>query len=265
MKKNLFAVFAALLVLAACSVSDRIAEGSAEAAVSAKTTGQADTPVQLTRASSYDQYAEGLNQYDRHFEVRVQNLAYVKQVFVRILRAGGQWTNISLSYAHAADSGYEIWSGDLESMYSDIYSNQFCVGYSVNGSTYWDNNAGSNYLLPNSGGTILGRGFNVGVESVCLSSTSLSVTLNVRNLAYNKTVKVIYTTNNWVSSVTVNANYQSLYMIGYAVVSSPDAAGFEYWSASADPGRTNGIQFYVECDQNGVASYDNNWGANYAE
>src|SRR5215475_12875274 len=37
------------------------------------------TPVQLRRGLAYIHYAEGLAQYQRTFDIRVQNIAYAKQ------------------------------------------------------------------------------------------------------------------------------------------------------------------------------------------
>lgn len=257
--KKMILVIAALVLFAGCANVPSI---DVDSSVS-PTTGQSTANVQLFRASDYVQSRYGQTQLSINYEVRVKNIAYNKQVFVRHQLATGQWTNISLSYSRNADAGYEIWSGGYTEYNGFKMSNKFAVGYTVNGATYWDNNGGADYFLPHNGGIILGKGYNVIVERVNINNTQLWVNINVRNLAYNKTVKVVYTKDNWATSQVIYARFLPTFTIGYSTVLSPNAAGFEYWQAIADVGSTNNLKFFVEYQVNGQSSYDNNWGYNY--
>ncbi len=262
MKKLL--VFALLAtMMAACSVNSSEIDGL-DASAQTLTTGQANTPVQLFRSSSYIHTKYGQSQLGLTWEVRVKNLAYNKSVFVRQLLKSGQWTNIALTYSRNADSGYEIWTGSVSQLNNYTYDTKFAVGYTVNGTTYWDNNNGANYTMPYNCGEMLGRGYQVAVKSYSYDQKFLSVWVDVRNIAYTKSVKLVYSIDNWATSTTVPLYFQSTYSYGYATVSCPTAAGFERWAAWNNYlGPLSNGKFFIEYTVNGVKYYDNNWGANY--
>jgi hypothetical protein len=260
MKKLIFTA-ALFLTCAACS-SLKPAAGTADVSVSAKTTGQADTPVQLIRSGSYLQEINGTSEKNYNFQVRVENLAYAKNVFVHQKLTNGNWTNIALSYSGPLDSGFELWNVYFNNSMADT---QFVIGYTVNGVTYWDNNDGSYYNQPLNSGEMLGVRFNVGVYYWAFMNNTLSVQVDVRNLAYSKTVKIVWSSDSWKTSQVGYASFQSSYTYGYATVSCPTAAGFERWTAAVSTGSIPNLQFYVEYDVNGQQYFDNNWNSNFGD
>lgn len=225
MKK--FVVFAMLMIMmAGCSVAT-VDSDAQDVSLNSLTTGQANTPVQLFRSSSYVHQKYGQSQLGLSWEVRVKNLAYNKSVFIRQQLKNGQWTNISLSYKQSADNGYEIWSGYVSQLNTFTYDTKFAVGYTVNGATYWDNNSGANYTMPYNCGEMLGKGYQVALRNHSYANNMLTVNVDVRNIAYAKTVNLVYSSDNWASSKSVPLYFQNSYYYGYASVTCPTAAGFE--------------------------------------
>lgn len=261
--KKISVLFLLAVLTAGCSVNGLV-DGLDSSAAESLTTGQANTPVQLFRSSSYIHTKYGQSQLGLNWEVRVKNLAYNKKVFIRQQLKSGQWTNIALSYSRQADAGYEIWSGGASQLNSYTFSTRFAVGYTVNGVTYWDNNAGADYNMPYNCGEMLGRGYQVALKGYSYANNFLSVYVDVRNIAYTKSVKLVYSTDNWATSVSVPLYFQSSYYYGYATVNCPTAAGFERWATwNGYIGPVSGARFFIEYSVNGQKYYDNNWGRDY--
>jgi hypothetical protein len=89
-------------------------------------------------------------------EVNLLNLAYQKDV--AIVWTKDDWATVNtapMRYTETAFNGQEIWMGaPLVDPYIRGAANQtssesveFCIAYTVNGVTYWDNNGGENYSL----------------------------------------------------------------------------------------------------------------------
>jgi hypothetical protein len=218
--------------------------------------------VQLLRGLAFVHHAEGLSDYQRSFDIRVQNIAFEKQVFVHHQQTDGTWTDIQASYVRNLDSGYELWRATFDHVGSGL-GDQFAVGYTVNGNTYWDNNGGNNFVLHDNDGALLGTGINVKAFLANVSSNTLNVQVDVRNIAFQKSVQVVYTTDNWATTTTVDLAFVSSYTYGYATVASPNAIGFEHWTGSATVPSSSSLLFYVKYTVNGQTYYDNNFGANY--
>ncbi|NPC84340.1 endonuclease, partial [Pyxidicoccus fallax] len=132
--------------------------------------------------------------------VEVKNLAYEKQVAIAYTTGDGQWTEVAAGYVSGADNGYESWffSRDLPTGATV----RFAVRYTVLGQTYWDNNAGTDYVLggANAPESILGAA-NVKLERAAYEYSRAGPHvigyLVLKNLASVKDVKVVYTTDNW--------------------------------------------------------------------
>jgi hypothetical protein len=261
MKKVLaLLLIAAGVALTACSATE-VADLNGQAAV--ETTGLGSENVKLIRAKSFIHTKYGMSQYDRSFEIRVKNLSYEKEVGVRHQLTNGTWTNIPASYFTSTADGYEIWKTANSSYYGSQMGSEYVVYATQNGQTSWDNNGGQNYSLLNGDGVQLGSGVGVLQSSFSYYSGRAYFYLDVANIAYNKEVKIVYTTDNWNSSDVVYAYYNSGYAYGYAYVQSPNQAGFERWSASVAVSDANNFQYFIEYNANGQVYYDNNYGANY--
>ena len=79
------------------------------------------------------------------FNVAVKNIAYHKVVKVRYTEDNwATYKEAELKYYHSVvGTDSEIWRANIE--IKDIENLQYCISYTVNGRTYWDNNFGFNY------------------------------------------------------------------------------------------------------------------------
>ena len=197
--------------------------------------------------------------------IEVENVAYSKSVIVHYLGSNG-WVDIAATYASKGTGNNEIWkftTGSIDYMpYWGSGSISFAIKYKVNGIEVWDNNGGNNY-------TVNGQGRGNPVVDAALGSavlvqdnfysytnstnTTVSGDLVLKNLAYSKTVQLVYTSNNWATSTTVNGTYY------YAFNN-----GLEKWNYTFIlPKTTTSIKYYLKYTVNGQTYYDNNFNTNY--
>jgi hypothetical protein len=226
--------------------------------------------VKLIRSENYDVCGYNNGCYEeRNALIQVQNLAYQKEVYVHQELANGTWIDIPASFIRQGNSTYDLWGVDRTKFASyGPYGDEFVLKYVVNGQTYWDNNNGANYRLitssMNAVGPMLGNDVNVLVRSASCTSGQLYAYVDVRNIAYTKAVALTYTTDNWVTTTTVNASFMSSYQTGYSTfITFPDAYNVERWRALASVTCSTSLQYYVSYTVNGTTYYDNNYAANY--
>lgn len=229
--------------------------------------GQEDM-VKLVRSENYDvcNYGEGCSD-NRNILMQVKNVAYEKQVFVHQKMYNGSWIDFPAHYEGPGNSTYELWHFDtVDISYSFGY--EFVLKYVVLGQTFWDNNNGANYILTrgsgNGPGPMLGNYINVFLRSASISGGQLHAAIDIKNIAYAKDVALIYTTDNWVNSTTLNASFQSMTQTGYSsFIYWPNLYNIERWNV-VSPGSVSGpVQFYIRYTVNGQTYYDNNYWANY--
>lgn len=233
--------------------------------------------VHLIKLQSYKSYTGTTPLLRRHFEAVVANLGSAKQVFVRMKASDGTWYNpINLKYDRAASSGSEVWSADVTDFvlpYSNPASQEFVIGYTVNGHTYWDNNNGSNFIIDTDSGASL-FGINVYDKIIPASvyvptgqSGSYSGAVTVKNLAYAKQVKVVYSTDGWATSNTATAVFSPTYWYALAgsAAPNPNKYGSEEWTYTLAIGPTaTRLDYAVSYTVNGQTYWDNNFGRNYS-
>lgn len=80
--------------------------------------------------------------YEGSFKIVVQNLAFNKQVSIWA-QVGAVWKDIFASFAHVLPGNVELWIVPASNN-----EGQFVAKYTVNGTTHWDNNNGTNYKFP---------------------------------------------------------------------------------------------------------------------
>ncbi len=262
MKKflGMVAVLAAI-ALASCSVAEGISDLNGQASV--ETSGIGTANVQLVRAKSFIHTKYGMSQLDRTFEIRVKNLSFNKEVGVHHKLTNGTWTNLQAKYERTTADGYEIWTVGTFSYYATQLSSEFVVYATQNGVTAWDNNGGKNYKLINGDGVLLGKDIAILQSSFYYYGGSAYIYLDVKNIAFNKNIEIVYTTDNWATSSVVTARYESGYAYGYAYVQSPNKAGYERWTATAYTTNADNFKYFIKYTVNGVSYFDNNYGSDY--
>lgn len=251
---------------------------SALALSSVALTATAAGEVKLIKEESRSSYYRGFSWESGEFKAHVANLAYSKQVAVHVRKTDGTWYDYPMSFSYSAGNNREVWSAPFSISYDGVNSLpdtgpviEFALKYTVNGVTYWDNNNGANYKVNRGAGSYLAPGVNVAIgnhtPTVAMSygETGWGGYITVRNIAPTKAVKVVYTTDNWATSQTVNATYSpGSWTYGYSNTPQPNVMGFEEWSFRI-PGVGVGstIKYAVSYTVNGVTYWDNNLGANY--
>jgi hypothetical protein len=193
------------------------------------------------------------------FDVVVQNIAFQKQVFVRMKDPCGGPSTIDVqgSFVQLGDSSgnNELWRVgiDLLSRTALTRSITFVVGYRVAGQTYWDTNDGRSYVLDLDGpvnGALLANGTHVLLQHV---AGQFNGVIHLQNLSAKKTVNVVYTTDHWSTQHTVGANR----------VAAANPNGVEAWAFSADLQNASSVEFAVSYQVNGQTFWDNNFTHNY--
>ncbi len=228
-------------------------------------------PVALISADTYCSYYHGMGSTYRNFSIQVKNLAYDKQVAIYHKMSDGTWQEFPAVYSRSIPGNSEIWTVNLANSAS-IWGYEFVVKYTVNGVTYWDNNNGQNYSMGTLDGTWLNPSLNVKLNYRSLyyySYTNQSVfsgSIDVRNLAYNKKVEVIYSTDNWQTTKIAPAKYVGpYYTVGYSqYINSPNIHGIERWTFMEYIGNVSNVEFAISYTVNGISYWDNNYGNNYS-
>lgn len=184
--------------------------------------------------------------------VEVQNLGYQKAINIVYKDTyNGSWNNGSASYAGPSTNGNELWSFDLP-----VAATQFAVSYTVNGQTYWDNNGGADYSVsPYVADALLTYPVIAGAEGDRLSGTTVTGSILLKDLSYNKTVRVVYTDDGWSTTKQGYATYQWSYPSGVQswIFSVPVAA-----SAAESK-----IELAFQYTFDGGTAWDNDYGHNY--
>ncbi|MBT2290113.1 hypothetical protein J7E73_13350 [Paenibacillus albidus] len=198
--------------------------------------------------------------------IDVANLGPVKNVTVHYTTDNTKWYDTSASYVGSADVNREKWHFGISRTDSSIDHLElknlsfikFAIKYEVNNQTYWDNNGGANYYnevnhtFPLSS-VILGSP-NVLNANSTLSNGEFSGNIYVKNLNPAKTVKVLYTTDDWATTHEGDATFNGS-------VNNFDSV--ERWSYSFNvPGATN-VKYTISYTTGGQTYWDNNYGHNY--
>jgi Carbohydrate/starch-binding module (family 21) len=203
-----------------------------------------------------------------NFAVVVQNLADDKIVGIWGDGVGGTpgtWSFAPCSYSRSVPGNLEIWVPDPAEPLAT--PSQFAVRYQALGNAYWDNNAGYNYRLDPGALDLTPEGIatavigpNVVAVSGGLNGPGLIVEVLVKNIAFQKQVGIIYTTDNWQTYQNAFGVYsQSLRPGG-----TPHQLNAEQWNITATVGSPATGQYAVFYDVAGATYWDNNFGLNYS-
>ena len=156
------------------------------------------------------------------------------------------WEDEAASYVTTLSDGSQIWQANVNSM-----SIEYAIKYVGDGQTYWDNNNNNNYTSTDKIGSIPVKLQRLEFQS----SDNFKVDVVLKNLAYNKVVKVRYTQDNWATYQDASLSY----------VSSDTSRGTEEWSTtlSLNTIDQDNFEYCVYYTVNGQTYWDNNFGNNY--
>lgn len=156
-----------------------------------------------------------------------------------------EWLDAQASYVGKLDANTELWKASV----SGMGTGQFAIKYIGDGQVYWDNNNGNDY----SNSDVLGTAI-VSAQRLRYAQNGYYLSVAVKNLAYNKVVRVRYTLDNW-------ATYQDADLTYSAPITGTNN---ELWSTTLNvPTFTDGFEFCIYYQVNGQTYWDNNFGSNY--
>ena len=98
----------------------------------------------------------------------------------------------------------ELWSAPANNS-----EDEFVAKYTVDGKTFWDNNAGANYKFPKAFddfAVLSGINFKVVLGTASIAAGTLHITAGVQNLEFAKIVGAVFTTDNWSTVQTAFGN-----------------------------------------------------------
>lgn len=154
------------------------------------------------------------------------------------------WREIPGTKFTKLSDGTDLWKIDVMSLGPVKYA----IKYEVNGKTYWDNNNGNNYTQNNVLGTA-----NIKVNKLpYLINGAYPIVATVKNLGYEKVVKVRYTLDNWKTVKEANLSYKS-----------SNSDNTEVWQTTIEDVNMDGFQYAVSYEVNGQVYWDNCFGQNY--
>lgn len=176
--------------------------------------------------------------------VQTRDNASNQQVTVHYNYLKGQaWKDSEAEYFTTLADGSKIWKTTINS-----YNTEYAIKYVADGVTVWDNNNGKNYTTE-----MIGEANITALRSNHFTGNSFTVFANLKNLAYEKDVKVRYTANGWASYQDVPLHYVST-----------GTDGSELWSATVNENAyTGGFQYCISYTANGNTYWANNFGKNY--
>jgi hypothetical protein len=213
----------------------------------------------------------------REYTVEVANIAVNKVVAIHQQLNTGQWEDINLNYAFTTTTGTEIWKAIAvkNGIYfttptASLFGEKLAVKYLANNQTYWDNNKGNDYTIVNSNRQDNSSFLYLNVDyPICATAPQhnpslvsdaalsyVSIAADVKNIAFNKEVKVVYTTNNWATTQTKSLTFN-------AAENNNATQDFERWTTSFAIPKTSSVTYALCYTINGQTYWDNNFGKNY--
>ena len=183
------------------------------------------------------------------FRIVVENLAFEKQVAIHA-QSGSNWQDINASFVKSLPDNRELWTAPANNS-----EGQFVAKYTVNGTTFFDNNGGSNYKFPqvfDDFAVLTGNKYPVVLGTATFNGTDLFLNIGVQNLSFSKTVGIVHTTDNWATIGTAFASFGSTM-----------SSGLEAWALTAVVGPAPEVQFAIFYQVSGTEFWDNNFGQNY--
>lgn len=194
----------------------------------------------------------GMSKYNVY--VKINHNAANKAVYLHYYTQNGRvWLDEQGQYVTTLSDGSEIWKVTPSSAYGTLY----CIKYVGDNQTYWDNNNGNNYdsydVLGNDVAIKLQR--HSGPSRNQDGTSTIYVGATVKNLAYDKVVKVRYTEDNWATYHDVALNYT------YELTGTNN----EVWNGSItiNTNNLNSFHYCASYTVNNTTYWDNNFFANY--
>ncbi len=264
-------VLAGALLLASCGGEESVEVGALSSALRGD-----GTPVRLLHAKATLDYAANCQTPQAcgyaYGYVEVKNLAYQKTVVVHYTTSPGAstpWKDQPATYVGPSLPGYEIWTFRLptEGFYAGGGLNtQLAIRLAVAGQTYWANNEGRDYRVA------IGTrptfplvdldGSDVVLRSVETFGGRMVGKVTLKNLAYQKQVKIVWSTDSW---KTVHESLASYAGSSCGCMDYRDFNDLENWGFDvALPTGAKQVKLAVSYTPGSSSTiWDNNFGKDY--
>ena len=240
-------------------------------------TGYGNDNVQLVRMAAITDNKSGIESNYRCAMVRVKDFNKNKEIFIYGEYEDGSWgrLNEASTFLKQAEPGYEMWQACA--YWNTVrsgrkWAKRFVIQYAAGNTIFWDNNSGLDYVMGLHDGVMIPPASQVNVllnEATVYKSfhgsNIFNGTIDVRNLAMQKKVKVVYTNDKWQTSRFTQATFNPIVAIPYAEsIKNPNFHGIERWSFEVEMGGLASVEFAIVYEPTGKPSYyDNNFGRNY--
>ena len=259
----------AVLSTIGCGADELVDEQQAPTTIGGKADGLSSPTVQLlfarTRYQGMRQAGNGAyTRWDAYGVVEVENLAYQKQVVVHHGECTSPnncpWQDTAASYLGPGPGNRERWAfttpvKEIWGLTGSSSPLLFAIRYGVSGQTFWDANGGADYRLEYGPTPVALGGSAVLLASASATTGGLTVKACVKDLAYTKSVSLVYTTDGWVTVKTAPLAYDA---------ALPGAPSVESWKAQlALPAAATKLRFALRYEVAGAVYWDNNLGADY--
>ncbi len=289
--KKAFLMIGIVVTLFSCKKDIVLNEEALSSSPSMQTGERLASQEKIKLLKSWSVYAwvyHGAYNKEKAFYAEVANLAYTKKVYVHHKMNDGTWADFPLSYMKAGDNGSEIWGMELSyggygsvivpgtniDLSANGFGTEYTLKYVVNGQIFWDNNGGRNYTVANpyaSDGMYLQNGLNISADTYHSTynkyntGRELQVYADVRNISYQKDIKLVYSTDDWKTVKYATVNFLQYYSVGNgSVLPNPNVYGIEKWSVIVSLGNADTkVSYALSYKVNGVEYWDNNFGKNY--
>lgn len=190
----------------------------------------------------------GYSSYDIYIQIEAGSAAN-KTAYVHYeVTDSDEWQDAAATFFTKIDDNTEIWKATVSGW---GLGDEYAIKYVGDNNTYWDNNNGNNYTYSD----YLGEANIKSMRLTYQSSQYYKVQAAVKNLAYNKAVKVKYTEDNWATYHEIPLSYES-------AISGTNS---EIWSVTLnlDPDKRDSFEYCLCYQVNNQTYWDNNFGANY--
>lgn len=251
--KKMLGLLAVVFALVSCE-QPLVSVPAVETEAESRGITSAAAPVALLAETTESYYIyHGISGVNRVYKILVADLAFEKSVNIRFEMADGTWKDYPATFVADVNGNEELWEVKTSGTngWGNIafteFGKKFAVNYTVNGTTYWDNNGGQNY-------TDTGYFLRSGTNVLRNANNGYNNNVLIRNLAFAKKVNVVYTVDGWATTKTSPAYFS------YTV----EGTNYEVWNWYINEyygGKS--IEYCFSYEVNGQTYWDNNFGKNY--
>jgi len=208
------------------------------------------------------------------FFMRVENLAYAKQVDVLWSGEEGVLHVLPAQYHSMQGNDKEYWQADVVLPLSTALSLpgniRFSLRYKVYADEYWDNNQGDNYSSEADSGIKLAH--NTLIQNIAFANnltqqqSSIPVTIAIDKSFNANKVSIHWTTNHWQTTQKIRCHFKRNHWDNECASNArnPNQYGVEIWFGVIDDIDAFQLQYSICCENDQQIVWDNNSGNNYS-